>query len=248
MTPEYSRISLLGTFVDNLSMKETLQIINDNIDNKKLIHHTVVNASKIVSMQNNAELLKSVNEADLINADGAGVVWAAKILGTPIKERVAGIDLFINLVKNASTRNESVYLLGAAPEIVEKVANIFSNQYGTEIISGYRNGYFKLEDENEIVSEIINSGAKYLFVAMSSPKKEIFLYKHREKLSKLGFIMGVGGSFDVVAGKVKRAPIFMQRIGLEWFFRFLQEPKRMWKRYLVNNTKFVLLLIKYFFK
>lgn len=247
MKKGYHRISLLNTFVDNLTMSETLEVINESIDQKTSLHHTVVNAAKIVAMQDNPELAKSVNEADLINADGAAVVWASKLLGNPLKERVAGIDIFTNLVANAHLRNESVYLLGATEEVVEKVVEKFTAQYGNTIIGGYRNGYFKQQDEQAIVSDIVASGATYLFVAMTSPKKEIFLYEHREKLSKLGFIMGVGGSFDVVSGKVKRAPLFMQKLGLEWFFRLIQEPRRLFKRYFVQNLKFILLLFKAYF-
>lgn len=120
----------------------------------------------------------------------------------------------------------------------------YTKQYSSTIIAGYRNGYFKKEEEKDIAKQISESGANILFVAISSPTKENFLYENKALLKKVNFIMGVGGSFDVVAGKVKRAPLWMQKIGLEWFFRFAQEPKRMWKRYLLGNSKFVYLVIK----
>ena len=118
------------------------------------------------------------------------------------------------------------------------------------MIAGYRNGYFNSDEEKDIVEEITNSGANILFVAITSPKKEIFLNRYKEDLKCINFIMGVGGSFDVIAGKVKRAPILAQKLGLEWLYRLFQEPRRMWKRYLVGNLKFIYIIIrkKFFFK
>ena len=238
------RIHILNTKIDNYSMQETLQIVDKSIQQKEQLHHTVVNAGKIVAMQKDEALRESVNEADLINADGQAVIWASKILNKPLKERVAGIDLFENLVKLANQKEYSVYLLGAKQDVVETVANNFKQNYNPKIIAGYRNGYFSAAEEKQIVEKIVASKANMLFVAMSSPKKEIFLHKHREALKAVNFIMGVGGSFDVLSGKTKRAPLWMQNSGLEWFYRFAQEPKRMWKRYLVGNTKFILLVLK----
>ncbi|AXT51971.1 glycosyltransferase [Aquimarina sp. BL5] len=238
------RFNLLNTFVDNLSMKDTLQIIKTTIKNKKQLHHTVVNAGKIVALQKDLELRKSVNEADIINADGQAVVWAAKFLGKPIKERVAGIDLMENLVLEAYKNNHKVFFFGAKEEVVKRVVEIYTQKYSSDIIAGYRNGYFDKNEETSIAQEIADSKANILFVAISSPTKENFLYHNKDVLSKVNFTMGVGGSFDVVAGLVKRAPVWMQNIGLEWFYRFVQEPKRMWKRYLVGNSKFIFLVFK----
>ncbi|MGB1309102.1 MAG: WecB/TagA/CpsF family glycosyltransferase, partial [Oceanihabitans sp.] len=185
---------------------------------------------------------------DLINADGQAVVWASKILKKPLKERVAGIDLMTNLVELAHKKNHKIFFFGAKENVVKKVVDTYTNKYSANIIAGYRNGYFKKEDEQKIASQIANSGANILFVAISSPTKENFLHQNKAILSKVNFIMGVGGSFDVVSGLVKRAPLWMQNAGLEWFYRFAQEPKRMWKRYLIGNTKFILLVLKEKFK
>ncbi|WP_443634527.1 WecB/TagA/CpsF family glycosyltransferase [Candidatus Marifrigoribacter sp. Uisw_064] len=236
--------SFLNTTIHNLSMKETLSIIDEAITDKKQIHHVVVNAGKIVALQEDKQLRESVNNSDLINADGQAVVWASKVLNQPLKERVAGIDLMINLVQLAAERNHKIFLLGAKEEVVSKVAEIYSSKYGNDIIAGFRNGYFNKEDEPSIAKEIAESGAQMLFVAITSPIKENFLYNHRSILKEVNFIMGVGGSFDVIAGITKRAPVWMQKMGLEWFYRFLQEPKRMWKRYLIGNSKFILLVLK----
>lgn len=238
------RSTFLNTFIDNLTMKETIDLVNQSIKSKTQLHHTVINAGKVVAMHKNVELRESVNNSDIINADGQAIVWGARILGEKIKERVAGIDLMNNLVELASENNYKIYLLGAKEEVVSKLVDIYSNKYGQQIIAGYRNGYFRQEEEKEIIQDIANSGANMLFVAISSPIKENLLFKYREELKAVNFIMGVGGSFDVITGKVKRAPIWMQKSGLEWFFRLLQEPKRMWKRYLVGNTKFIALVLK----
>lgn len=225
-------------------MKETLGLVSDAISKKKQLHHVVVNAGKIVAMQTDEALRKSVLESDIINADGQAVVWAAKILGKPLKERVAGIDLMENLVALAHQQNHKIFLLGATEEVVLKVSEIYQKKYNSNILAGYRNGYFTKEDEPQIAQQIANSGAQMLFVAITSPIKENFLYNHRTLLKDVPFVMGVGGSFDVVSGLTKRAPVWMQNAGLEWFYRFLQEPKRMWKRYLVGNSTFIWLVLK----
>ncbi|MEM6515850.1 MAG: WecB/TagA/CpsF family glycosyltransferase [Bacteroidota bacterium] len=229
-------------------MQETLSLVDSCINDKSQIHHTVVNAGKIVSMQTDLQLRKSVNESDIVNADGQAVVWASHILGKPLKERVAGIDLMGKLVELAHNKGYNIYFLGATENVVKKVVDTYSQLYSPRIIAGYRNGYFTKDEEPSIAKEISDSMANILFVAISSPTKENFLYHNRSLLKNVNFIMGVGGSFDVVAGKVKRAPMWMQKSGLEWFYRFLQEPKRMWKRYLIGNSKFIALVIREKFK
>ena len=225
-------------------MRETMQIVEEAIVKKKQIHHTVVNAGKIVAMQKDKELRESVNGANIVNADGQAVVWASEMLKKPLKERVAGIDLFQALLKKANEKNYTVYLLGAEETILGKLTGEIQNSFGQGRIAGAHHGFFPDSQETRIVQNIAESGADMLFVAMSSPRKENFLHRNREALKNIPFIMGVGGSFDVMAGKTKRAPKWMQNSGLEWFYRFQQEPRRMWKRYLVGNSKFISLVFK----
>ena len=239
-----NRITILNTKIDNLSMHQTLQCIENSILQNKKLHHVVVNAGKMVAMQRDLKLRQSVNSCDLINADGQAVVWASRILGQPLKERVAGIDLMENLVELAYKKNFKIFFFGAKEEVVSSVVKKYKIKYSKDIIAGYRNGYFKKEDEVNIAKQISASGADILFVAISSPTKENFLYDNKEALEGVDFIMGVGGSFDVVSGLVKRAPLWMQKIGMEWFYRFAQEPKRMWKRYLIGNIKFIWMVLK----
>lgn len=241
------RVVVLGTPIDNLNMTETVNRIVGAISDHQHLHHTVVNAGKIVNMQKDPQLRESVINADIINADGQAVVWASRILGRPLKERVAGIDLMEKLVKIAHLKGYKVFFLGAKEDIVRTVVEHYSNIYSPAIIAGYRNGYFSKEDEPGIARQIADSGANILFVAISSPAKENFLFQYRDVLKKVNFIMGVGGSFDVVSGLVKRAPRWMQKAGLEWLYRVYQEPRRMFKRYLVGNFKFITLVLKHRF-
>lgn len=238
------KIHFLNTTIHKLTMAQTLQEIDAAIQHNQQIHHVVVNAGKMVAMQNDPQLAASVNTSDIVNADGQAVVWASKFLGKPLQERVAGIDLFENLVAMAHAKGYKIFLFGAKEEVVSKTASIFQEKYNPTIIAGYRNGYFKKDEEQGIAQQISDSGAHMLFVAITSPIKENFLYTYKETLKNVNLIMGVGGSFDVIAGKTKRAPLWMQKIGMEWFYRFAQEPKRMWKRYLVGNSTFIYLVLK----
>jgi N-acetylglucosaminyldiphosphoundecaprenol N-acetyl-beta-D-mannosaminyltransferase len=224
-------------------MQQTIDLIDNSIQQKKSIHHVVINAVKVVNAQKDMKLKESIINCDIINADGQGIIWASRILNKPLPERVAGIDLMENLVALAAKKKYRIFFLGAKEKIVSKVVKMYSEKYGTDIIAGYCNGYFDDGKEKEIAKQIADSNADILFVAMSSPKKEIFLNTYKN-IIQTPFIMGVGGSFDVVAGVVKRAPKWMQEYALEWFYRTLQEPRRMWKRYLVGNSSFIFLVIK----
>ncbi len=228
-------------------MEQTVDIIDNAITERRTIHHVVINAAKLVNAQKDQELKRSITDCDIINADGQAIVWASRFLNVPLPERVAGIDLMDELVKLSSRKKYKVFLLGAKEDIVQKVSRIYKERYGDDIIAGYRNGYFRKEEELQVAQQIADSKADILFVAMSSPKKEIFLNTYKKEIN-IPFIMGVGGSFDVVAGFVKRAPMWMQKTGMEWFFRVIQEPKRMWKRYLVGNSEFIYLILKEKFK
>jgi len=238
-----TRINICDIPVDSLTMAETIHLIDRSIIERKPIHHVVINAAKVVNAQKDLVLKESIVNCDIINADGQAIVWASRLFNTPLPERVAGIDLMESLVKLSAQKKYRIFFLGATEEIVNTVVNFYTNEYGRDIIAGYRNGYFKKEEEQTVAKQISESNADILFVAMSSPKKEIFLNTYKE-LIQTPFIMGVGGSFDVVAGFVKRAPLWMQKSGLEWFYRVLQEPRRMWKRYLFGNSRFIYLVLK----
>lgn len=236
------RIELLGCPMDVASMGETVQVIDDSIASNHFTQHVVVNVAKIVNMQTDAQLDASVRECDIINIDGMGVVLGARLLGHDVPERVAGVDLFHELLAMSARQGYSVYLLGAQDAVVAETARRVQLLYPGLKLAGYHHGYF-WDDEQAMVDKVRESGAQLLFVAITSPKKENFINKWRDQLG-VTFVMGVGGTFDVVAGKVKRAPLWMQKYGLEWLYRVIQEPRRMWKRYLVTNSKFAWMLLK----
>lgn len=236
------RINFLGIPMDNYDMDQTVSIIDERISKKKFTQHVVVNVAKIINMRTDKDLAESVTACDIINIDGQGVVWGARFLGFDIKERVAGIDLFLRLLELSSKQNYPVFFLGAKEDVVLEACEKSLLAYPELKIAGHHHGYF-WEDEAAIVNKIKSSGARLLFVAITSPKKENFINRWKDSLS-VDFVMGVGGTFDVISGKVNRAPKFMQRWGMEWLYRVIQEPRRMWKRYLVTNMKFALLLIK----
>ncbi|MGE5421350.1 MAG: WecB/TagA/CpsF family glycosyltransferase [Chloroflexota bacterium] len=238
------KVDFLGIPVDSHTMEETIERIDEAIKANEHITHVVINAGKVVSMMKDKELFNSVLACDIINADGQSIVWAARFLGKRLPGRVAGVDLMQELIKLAAQRGYKCFFLGATEEVVRKVVERYTHEYGAGIIAGYRNGYFTPEEEPHIAQQIADSGAHMLFVAITSPKKEKFLHEYEEVLGKVNFTMGVGGTFDILAGLTKRAPKWMQKMGMEWFVRLAQEPGRMWKRYLVGNTTFVYMVVR----
>ena len=234
---------LFGCPIDTLTFDDTLRKIEDSIQKRKLIRHCVINAAKIVKMKSDRKLREIVVSSDMISPDGQSIVWASRFLKKPLPERVTGIDLMQKLLKLASEKGYKVFLLGAKEEVICELKEKLKRELPNLNLVGCRNGYFSPAEEEGIVKEINEKKSDILFVGMSSPKKEYWMSKYQSDL-KVPFCMGVGGSFDILVGKTKRAPRWMQRVGLEWFYRFLQEPTRMWKRYLVTNTLFIFYLLK----
>lgn len=237
------RIQIFGCNIDALTMKQSLEKVDCFIRTGHPHQHVAVNVNKVLMAQKDQRLLSIINRCDLINCDGMPIVWASRILGKPLPERVAGIDLFTSLVERAACKGWRVFFLGTHEEIVTKAVNVFRARHPTLRLAGYRNGYWRPDQEEDVVNMIAGSNPDILFVAISSPKKERFLGKHLKGMN-VPFAMGVGGAFDVVAGFTDRAPEWMQKSGLEWFFRFLQEPRRMFRRYFVNGPAFLALLCR----
>jgi N-acetylglucosaminyldiphosphoundecaprenol N-acetyl-beta-D-mannosaminyltransferase len=241
MTDE--RVSVLGVNVDALTMDETVARCDELIRSDGFAQHMAINAAKVVSLRDDDRLRTIINRCELINADGQAVVWASRLLGRPLPERVAGIDLMHRLMALAAERSYPVYILGARQDVLETaVANLRRDHPGLAI-AGYRNGYFSDEDTAEVCDDIRRSGARMLFVAMSTPRKEYFLGEHGRSLG-VSLVMGVGGAIDVVAGITPRAPQAWQRAGFEWLYRLLQEPRRMFGRYARTNTRFIWLVAR----
>lgn len=238
-----SAITMMGCRIDNLSMEETLVRIEEFIRSGQPHQHVVVNVDKLVKASRDPDLRRIINECALVNADGMPVVWAARLLGKPLKERVAGIDLFEALMRRAGEKGWRVFLLGACEEVVAAVADTYRRRYPDLAIAGWRNGYWTVDEEAQVAAQVRASSADLLFVAISSPKKEQFLGRWQAEM-RIPFAMGVGGTFDVAIGRVRRAPRWMRRAGLEWFYRFLQEPRRMFRRYFIDDMAFIWLFIK----
>jgi len=236
-------IELFGSKMDTLTMKETVKTINHRINNKIFTQHVVVNVAKIVNMQRDSVLRESVNSSDIINIDGMGLLWGAKLFSDQVTERVSGIDLFYELLKSSEHLAKGVFLLGATEEVLEKTILNLKKQFPDLKINGSHHGYFLENEEEPIIRSIKESEAELLFVAMSSPKKENFINRWKDQLG-VSFVMGVGGTFDVVAGVTQRAPLWMQKYGLEWLYRIIQEPRRLWKRYFYTNSKYALMLLR----
>jgi N-acetylglucosaminyldiphosphoundecaprenol N-acetyl-beta-D-mannosaminyltransferase len=228
---------ILGLSIDALTMKQAVSLVDETIRQRKQLLIGVVNAAKIVNMDRNPELDEAVRSADVIFADGMSVVWASRLLWQRLPERVPGIDLMTRMLELADERGYRVFCLGATHEVLEMIVRQIEKRYPGVVLVGSHQGYFTEQDEPRIAEQIKAAAPDLLFAAMSSPKKEKFLARWSGEMG-VPVCHGVGGAFDVMAGRVKRAPRLWQKLGLEWLYRVIQEPRRMWKRYLVTNTLF----------
>ena len=235
------RVDVLDCPVDALDMDATVARCSELIEAGGFHQHVAINAAKLVAMHDDPQLRDIVVGCDVISADGQSVVWASRLLGAPLPERVAGVDLMDRLLAEAELRGYGVFILGARADVLDEAVRRIRERHPQITIAGARDGYFSDAEEAEVCEEIRSSGAHILFVAISSPRKELFLGEHGPSL-EVPFVMGVGGSIDVMAGITKRAPRLWQRLGIEWLYRLLQEPRRMFRRYAVTNVRFLLLL------
>ena len=240
------RADLFGCPIDLLTRAETIARVRDAIHQKKRLHHVALNVAKLVNMRRNPDLAADVRSSDLIGVDGMGIVLAARILGLCAGERIAGIDLMDGVLALCAEEGHRPYFLGATRSVVCAAAAAACKRHPALKFAGIRDGYFEAREERHVVAEIHSSHADCLFVGMPTPRKEKFLAAYRDQLGA-PFIMGVGGSFDILAGRVQRAPLRLQRLGLEWLFRIYQEPRRMWWRYAKTNFIFAWLLLQAMF-
>jgi N-acetylglucosaminyldiphosphoundecaprenol N-acetyl-beta-D-mannosaminyltransferase len=231
------RDNFLGCPVDILTMTETVDLAREAMRSRRRLQHVALNVAKFVNMRRDPVLAADVANSDVVSIDGMGIVWGARCVGLPAKVRVTGIDLLTELLAVCAYEGFKPYFLGATPEILEQAARRVREKYPSLQFAGMRDGYFSADKEMQVVDDIRNSGTDCLFIGMPTPRKERFLAIHRDELN-VPFIMGVGGSFDVLAGQIRRAPARMQQLGLEWLYRVYQEPGRMWWRYAKTNTLF----------
>jgi UDP-N-acetylglucosamine 2-epimerase (non-hydrolysing) len=238
------RAQLLGTAIDRLEMDEVVARCERSIDARAPIQHVAVNAAKVVAMQQDQSLRRIVNRCELITADGQSVVWASHLLGDPLPSRVTGIDLMEQLLDLAERRRYRVYVLGGREDVLDTAIERVRRRHPGLEVAGYRDGYFSADEEPAVAAQIRRARPDMLFVAMPTPRKEYFLARWGDELA-VPFSMGVGGAIDVLAGVTRRAPAVLQRLGLEWAFRLAQEPRRLFRRYLVTNFRFVLLTLRH---
>ena len=228
---------LFGIPVSALTLEEVLDLVDHAVATRTPLQIGVVNAAKVVNMGRDPLLRQDVLASDVILADGIAVVWAARVLGSPLPERVAGINLMAAIMRRGQARGYRVFCLGASDEVLQRTVARMAARYPRVRIVGSHNGYFTEPEEPAVAQAIAEARPDVLFVAMTSPRKEMFLARWCKRLA-VPVCHGVGGAFDVVAGKVRRAPLSWQRLGLEWLYRVMQEPGRLWRRYLVTNTLF----------
>ena len=237
------RIHILHTDIDVLDMAQTVELVEKYIQTKTPLHLMGVNADKINEVARNERMRAIVNSCGVINADGASVVLAAKMLGKPLPERVAGIDLMQQLIALSEKKAYRVYLLGAKQEVVEKTAQVLQEKFPAMQLAGFRNGYFREDEWSCVSAQVRAAQPDIVFVGITSPMKE-YLIEFMQNDGHDAVFMGVGGSFDVLSGNIARAPQWMQKANLEWLFRMLQEPKRLFKRYLIGNSRFIFAVMK----
>ena len=232
------RITILGTTIDVLNIKNTIDLVDEYIKEKVPLHLMGVNADKINAIKTNKRLAQIVNSCGIITADGASVIFASRFLKKPLPERIAGIDLMQKLIELCEKKEYSIYLLGAKQSVVDKTADVLMTAYPSLNIVGIHNGYFKEVDWAVISTKLKEKHPDIVFVGITSPIKE-YLIEYLQNDGNNSVFMGVGGSFDVISGHIPRAPKWMQDNGLEWLFRVLQEPRRLFKRYFVGNALFI---------
>ena len=238
---------VLGVPIAAITMAEAVDQVQWAISSKRRLQIGVVNAAKLVNMRRDPGLRADVLACDMVLADGMAVVWASRVLGGHLPERVAGIDLMFEMLERGSVHGYRVFCLGATPEVLGRALEIFGRDYPGVVIAGSHHGYFSDQEEAAVAAAIVAAKADILIVAMTSPRKEQFIARWGGRLG-VTVCHGVGGSLDVVAGKVQRAPAAWQRLGLEWLYRVKQEPRRLWRRYLVTNTLFVGLVVSEWFQ
>lgn len=235
------RPELLGCRFDRVTMREAVARCVAWCTGPRRPHTVVTaNASTLCLMRRDAALREACRRADLVVPDGMSVVWTSRLAGTPLPERVTGVDLMGNLLAAASARSLRVYFLGARREVVTELARRCARDYPGLVVAGARDGYFAPSEHARVVEHIREAAPHMLFVGMPSPFKETWCERHRAALD-VPVILGVGGAFDVLAGHVRRAPRRLQSLGLEWSWRLAMEPRRMWKRYLVTNSEYLCL-------
>jgi|AntAceMinimDraft_17_1070374.scaffolds.fasta_scaffold19165_2 N-acetylglucosaminyldiphosphoundecaprenol N-acetyl-beta-D-mannosaminyltransferase len=234
------RLEIFNLYLSPYSNREIIRRIDEYLLSKEYHYQVSINVNKLVECQQNIKLKKVLNNADISNADGMPIKWYAKLKYGINIPRMGGLDYMDICAERFPDKR--YFFLGATDGVLSKVVKYYREKYHLNIV-GYRNGYFPREEEAQVVEHINSCRPHFLFIAVGTPQKEYFLYENRDRL-KVCFAIGVGGAFDIIAGKIKRAPAWMQDIGFEWLWRLSLEPRRLWKRYAISNSKFIYYLVR----
>lgn len=219
-----SRIDVLGVSFDDLTMDEAVEIALGFMQERRACYACTPNPEIVMAAKGDAALRAALSGAELVLADGVGITKAAAMLGTPLKSRVPGIDFASNVISRLAQRGGSVYLLGAKPLVAEAAAEKLTQTYPGIVIAGTNDGYFT--DDAPVIEKVNAASPDFLMVCLGSPKQELWMSANAGRLS-CGLMAGLGGSLDVLAGNVQRAPETWRRLGLEWLYRVIKEPKRL---------------------
>ncbi|MHB1393724.1 MAG: WecB/TagA/CpsF family glycosyltransferase [Clostridia bacterium] len=232
------KVEIVGVEIDKVNMDEAVGMLTEYLGMDMCSMVFTPNSEILLDAVKDREFEGILNSGQLVVPDGIGVVIASRFYGTPVKERVAGYDLMLRLMETADSQGRSIYLLGGKEGVAEEAAIKLTESYSGLKIAGTRNGYFESDEEEKIIEDINSRNVDILLVALGAPKQERFIYNHREEL-KVKIAMGLGGSLDTLAGRTKRAPVFYQKAGLEWFYRLIKEPKRFMR--IMRLPKFIIL-------
>ena len=248
MSSDAERIMLLRCPLDIVDFEEATAWCFSRAASKERPSQLItVNAQSLLLMHDDPAMEEAIREAAMVVADGASMALAARVLNLPWKGRVTGVDLMQRLMSEGGARHLKVYFLGATDLVLERLLAVVRERYPGLVVAGYRNGYFDRNHDGEVIEQIRASGADILFVGMPTPFKELWLHRNLPRFG-VGLAIGVGGTFDVLAGLVPRAPLWMQRAGLEWSWRLMMEPRKLWKRNVVYNSRFVAMLLRESFR
>ena len=243
-----NRMNFMNIYIDNATKDEVIKHIDDCIVNKKNSYVVPLNVDEVVRIEYDEYFHKICNNAELLLADGHPLLWIAKFYKTPIKEKICGSDLIYDLCELATKKNYSIFLLGAEEGVASKAAEILMEKYKGLKVAGTYSPPFGFEKNKSEIDKIVDmlkiSKADMLFVGLGVPKQEIFVYENKDRYC-IPMTFLVGASIDFVVGKQKRAPMLFRKFGFEWLYRLFSDPKRMFKRYIIDDTKIFSLALKY---
>jgi len=249
MNKLWNKVKIWGVFFNLNTLEEFIEIIHEHLNKNtgSPLHITGINPETMAQAQDDIQLLSAINDSDLVNIDNTLVLLMLRLSGVKAPERVATPDLFDSMLCLAEKHAYPVYLLGAKEEVLQRAILNIRNEYPGLIISGYRNGYFKNEKIEKVCEEITSAKPKMLFLALPTPDKELFIYRYKHKLM-VPVMLGIGGAIDVKSGLIRRAPLFLRKIGLEGLHRVMQNPINYGKRYLTMYPVFIKIVIKNIFR